>query len=209
MTGSGLCLPPRPAKASPAAGSSPGLRVLRLREAGPGQHRGQSTSWPQGSLLRIPVMSTTGRLQRERRERGRASASSSPARRHGTLRLTSSRPASNGPMGPARLSRWPSAQAGRKGPKSLFFGQDLFPKGVNGSNLFSRDWSRLCSLRRALGPPGRFQNPAGWGWGIRTPLWGDKVSLLASSSHLRGLRSEPALHTFWRPGRVGCGFSSS
>lgn len=53
--------------------------------------------------------------------------------------------------------RGPRAQGpGREeGPQIPFFWKDLFPRGENGSILFS------VQLRKALGPPGRFQEPRG------------------------------------------------
>lgn len=84
-------------------------------------------------------------------------------------------------MCPARPSQWPSAQAGRENPESLFFRQDLLPRGDNGSILLYQVAQGCTASGELWGLLGDFRTV-----GHPNTLLGDKVSLLASNSGLGG-----------------------
>jgi len=177
----------------PAALVSSGQGKLAL-----GQPKGQSTSWPQGFLLRITVISTTGHCQRER-ERARNRQEGGKFRLPRFLLTdteTSDQKAVDqcpkAPVCPVRRSRWPSTQAGREDPESPFFWQDLFPRGDNGSIL-----SSLGPLKAS----GDFRIP-----GHQTPSLGTKSAFRLHFPSPGWLCAKPARDTCWRPGRGGFGF---
>lgn len=95
-------------------------------------------------------------------------------------------------MCPARPSQWPSAQAGRENPESLFFRQDLLPRGDNGSILLYQVAQGCTASGELWGLLGDFRTV-----GHPNTLLGDKVSLLASNSGLGGgfAPSQPAMHS--------------
>jgi len=184
---------PPPLRILPAALVSSGQGKLAL-----GQPKGQSTSWPQGFLLRITVISTTGHCQRER-ERARNRQEGGKFRLPRFLLTdteTSHQKAVDqcpkAPVCPVRRSRWPSTQAGREDPESPFFWQDLFPRGDNGSIL-----SSLGPLKAS----GDFRIP-----GHQTPSLGTKSAFRLHFPSPGWLCAKPARDTCWRPGRGGFGF---
>lgn len=172
----------RPLLRPPGPRRLPPLRILpqALVSSGrgkpaPGQRKGQSTSWPQGVLLRITVISTTGHCQRERgRERERADREEGAAfgflvsgswtwkpqiRKQRTSVQRSLCARGSPPGGPA------PRQGGRT-LKAHSSGKMCFQEEIMAQFLSSPGLSRPCSL-------GRFQNP-----GVSNTLSGDKVSLL-------------------------------
>lgn len=168
-TDSGFTSHPGQRMASSTADPSTGLGLLRSREAGPRiaqrpKHQLATGAFSSGSLL-FQQPATARERERESKKqtgRGQVSASLFPAHRPRTSGQTAPDQCPKVPVYPVNPSRWPLTQAEREGSESPFFRQELFPRGDNGSILFSQVGQGLAASGD-LGILGR-----------QTPLWGTK-----------------------------------